>query len=130
MLRGFYLFLNIRLLVRSADVPVLFTKLHFYTTYVYSTCSREFIVAGIRSGCAPNVKLNLNFTGLEREKSFELFDKEHLPAGFFRQINNKLARRVTTAMIVVQIRSKSNILMLLDTSAHIGIYLPPSSLSK
>jgi len=30
MLHGFYLFINIRLLVRSTDVPVLFTTLHYY----------------------------------------------------------------------------------------------------
>jgi hypothetical protein len=57
---------------------------------LYITCTGGIIVTGIRSGCAPNVKLNFNFEGRAREKSFELFDKEHLPGGFRRQINNKL----------------------------------------
>jgi len=54
------------------------------STYkVYSTCMRGCIFAGIRGGCVADVKLNFNFAGLAREKSFELFDKECSPAGFF-----------------------------------------------
>lgn len=66
--------------------------------------------SGRASAVARNVKLNCNFQGRASygagwrgggggeggdEKSFELFNKEHLPSGF--QINNKLAERTTAA---------------------------------
>lgn len=103
---------------RNHRLPVLARRVYHLTAasgMIWRTrIIRSSGIAGLRRGaersaCAKR-EIKLQFCVLYAgEKSFELyFNKEHLPSGFHRQINNKLAKRPLLYKI-----SKSNIVVML-----------------